>query len=82
VVQHDEGVWLIKPDDRKNDLFFHVRNFPFGKIPEPCLRVAYDIGPDASGRPQAVSGIMVGGSIADRVGYPLPHGASQRDFLP
>ena len=49
-----KGYGFIKPDDRKNNLFFHVRNFPFGKIPEPACALAYDIGPDASERPQAV----------------------------
>jgi hypothetical protein len=31
-----KGYGFVKPDDRKNNLFFHVRNFPSGKIPEPA----------------------------------------------
>jgi cold shock CspA family protein len=46
---------FIKPDDRQNNIFFHVRNFPFGKIPEPGMCVAYDIGPDSAGRPMAIN---------------------------
>jgi cold shock CspA family protein len=46
---------FISRDDRKSSLFFHIRNYPFGAIPQPGQRVTYDIAPDASGRPQAIN---------------------------
>jgi cold shock CspA family protein len=39
----------------KKDLFFHIKSFAFGKIPEPGQHVTFDIGPDASGRPMAIN---------------------------
>jgi cold shock CspA family protein len=51
----EKAYGFLTPDDRRRDLFFHVRNYPFGAIPQPGQRVTYDIAPDNSGRPQAVN---------------------------
>jgi cold shock CspA family protein len=50
----ERGYGFIAPDDRKRNVFFHLRNY-FGAIPQPGQRVTYDIAPDNSGRPQAVN---------------------------
>jgi cold shock CspA family protein len=46
---------FLQPDGRKNTIFFHIKAWPFGRLPEPGQRVTFDIGPDASGRPQAIN---------------------------
>jgi cold shock CspA family protein len=41
--------------DSGGDMFFHLKNFPFGTVPEIGMRVVYDVATSPrSGRPESV----------------------------
>lgn len=52
----DRAFGFIRPDSGGTDIFFHLKSFSPGLIPEAGARVAYNLAPDQrSGKRQAVS---------------------------
>jgi CspA family cold shock protein len=52
----DRAFGFIRPDSGEGDVFFHLKSFSPGVIPEPGARVRYNLAPDQrSGKLQAVS---------------------------
>jgi CspA family cold shock protein len=52
----NRGFGFIRPDSGDTDVFFHLKSFRPGVIPEAGARVSYNLAPDQrSGKLQAVS---------------------------
>ena len=53
---NDRAFGLIRPDGGDKDIFFHLKSFSPGMLPEAGARVSYNLAPDQrSGKLQAVS---------------------------
>jgi CspA family cold shock protein len=53
---NDRAFGFIRPDAGDKDIFFHLKSFPPGVLPEAGARVCYNLAPDQrSGKLQAVS---------------------------
>ncbi|MBR0897686.1 cold shock domain-containing protein [Bradyrhizobium tropiciagri] len=53
---NDRAFGFIRPDAGDKDIFFHLKSFPPGVLPQAGARVCYNLAPDQrSGKLQAVS---------------------------